>query len=357
MANVKTNISPLHHREVFYVGGEYVVDSNGKHTIRGQMYVERLIPGETRGNTSRPFPIVFIHGKTRSGADWLTKPDGQPGWASYFLSQGYECYLVDLPNCGRSPWNPNSGKMIAYPAESIETMFTACQDLGTWPQAKLHTQWPGIGRIGNPVFDHFYASSLQIGTNVVAQERAAQAACAALLDRIAKPVILVGHSAGGAVPWLTADVRPRLVKMIVALEPTGPPFYKVGIESGPGAPWGVSNAPLTYDPPITDPETDFVKTVVEAPGPDLLNCTLQAQTPVPRKLVNLVDVRVLVVTAPASYHAQYDWGTVEFLRQAGVRSVKHLKLEDRGIYGNAHMMFMEMNSDEIAKEILEWVEG
>lgn len=354
---IRTNISPLHRREVFYVGGEYVVDGNGNHTFQDQMYVERLIPEEAGGNTSKPFPLVFIHGKTRSGADWLTKPDGQPGWASYFLSQGFECYLVDLPNCGRSPWNPSSGRMISYPAESFEAMFTACQDFGTWPQAKLHTQWPGTGKIGDPVFDHFFASSLQIGTNAAAQERAAQTACAALLDRIGKPVVLVGHSAGGAILWLTADIRPDLVAMIVALEPTGPPFYKVGIESGPGAPWGISNAPLTYDPPVTDPETDFVKTVVRAPGPDLIDCTLQAETPAPRKLVNLVDIPVLIVTAPASYHAQYDWGTVRFLRQAGVEVVEHMKLEDEWIRGNAHMMFMERNSDDIAAIVGAWIDG
>lgn len=320
------------------------------------MYVERLLPLET---PTREFPIMFIHGATRSGTDWLTKPDGQPGWASYFLSQGFECYLVDLPFRGRSPWHPESGAaMVDYPAESLQTLFTACNVFGTWPQARLHTQWPGRGVLGDPVFDQFYASSLQIVSDVVLQETASQAACAALLDRIGKPAILVGHSAGGPVPWLAADARPDLVKMIVALEPAGPPFFKIGIKSGPGAPYGISNASITYDPPVEDPAADLVRMKVEAPGPGLMHGFVQAEDgSTPRRLVNLARVRVLVVTAPASYHAQYDWVTVRYLRQAGVADVEHLRLEDKGIRGNGHMMFMEKNSDEVAAEIVKWIDG
>ncbi|KAI1762861.1 alpha/beta-hydrolase [Hypoxylon sp. FL1150] len=356
--NVRTNASTPHRRETFYVGGKYVSNDHGTHTWQGQMYVERLIPSET---PTREFPIVFVHGATRSGTDWLTKPDGQPGWASYFLSQGFECYLVDLPFRGRSPWHPGNGSMKDYPAESIQTMFTACKVSGTWPRSKLHTQWPGRGMRGDPVFDQFYASSLQIVSDVVQQETASQAACAALLDRIGKPAILAGHSSGGPVPFLTADVRPHLVRLIVALEPAGPPFCKVGIKSGSDAPYGVASAPIAYDPPVGDPARDLVRAKVEAPGPGLKDGFLQAEGKVgkgegPRKLVNLVGIKVLVVTAPASYHAQYDWATVRYLRQAGV-DVEHLRLEDRGIRGNGHMMFMEMNSDEVAKEIVGWIDG
>lgn len=62
--NIRANASTLHRREVFYIGGQYVPDNNGEYTLQGQMYVERLLPEET---PSREFPIVFIHGSTRSG--------------------------------------------------------------------------------------------------------------------------------------------------------------------------------------------------------------------------------------------------------------------------------------------------
>ncbi|KAI0853248.1 alpha/beta-hydrolase [Daldinia vernicosa] len=360
--NTEARFSTLHRREVFYVGGQYVLDAAGNHTRQGQMYVERLIPAESDNTPDRPFPIIFIHGATRSGADWLTKPDGQPGWASYFLSRGFECYLVDLPFCGRSPWHPSNGTMIAHPAEAIQTMFTACKDLGKWPQAKLHTQWPGTGRIGDPVFDQFFASAQQVLSDPAAREKASQEACAALLDRIGRPAILIAHSAGGATPWLVADVRPAAVRMVVALEPAGPPFYKVGMtNSGPSAPYGIANAPLTYAPPVADPDADFAKVLVPAPGLEMMDCVAQAEGEReggagPRQLVNLARVRVLVVTAQASYHAQYDWGIVRYLRQAGVRGTEHLRLEERGVCGNGHMMFLERNSDAVAAEVVRWIE-
>jgi uncharacterized metal-binding protein len=64
---------------------------------------------------------------------------------------------------------------------------------------------------------------------------------------------------------------------------------------------------------------------------------------------------VLVVTGQASYHAPYDWATVAYLRQAGVKKTLHLVLAEHGIYGNGHMLFLEKNSDEIALLIEKWI--
>lgn len=52
-------------REVFYVGGEYVQDDDGNHTFQGQMYVEHLLPNPNK--ETKPFPMLFIHGGTRTG--------------------------------------------------------------------------------------------------------------------------------------------------------------------------------------------------------------------------------------------------------------------------------------------------
>ena len=64
---------------------------------------------------------------------------------------------------------------------------------GTWPQAKLHTQYPGEGadrgRRGNPVFDAGFARSVPyLASNAETQELVQQAGTA-LLDRIG-PAIL-----------------------------------------------------------------------------------------------------------------------------------------------------------------------
>ena len=69
--------------------------------------------------------------------------------------------MIDQPARGRSPWLPEiDGKLATFSAEAIESRFTAPQDFNLWPQAKLHTQWPGSGHIGDPVFDAFYATQV-----------------------------------------------------------------------------------------------------------------------------------------------------------------------------------------------------
>lgn len=243
--------------------------------------------------------------------------------------------------------------MVA-PAEQIQEMFTACKQYGKWPQARLHHQWPGAGLIGDPIFDRFYASSVQMVQRQNTTEIAAQDALAVLLDRIGKPVILLSHSNSGGIPLLVADVRPQLVKMIISVEPKGPPFGQSKLGTLMQNIYGICNAPITYEPPVVDPQQDLIRVTKKAPDSSLLDAILQAETPPARKLANLANIPVLVVTGQASYHAQYDWCTVEYLRQAGVE-VEHFELGDRGIFGNGHMMYMENNSDEIAAEIHQWI--
>jgi hypothetical protein len=55
----------LHQRETFFVGGSYTQGDDATHRLSGQMYVEHLSPSQA-GET-KPFPLVFIHGATRSG--------------------------------------------------------------------------------------------------------------------------------------------------------------------------------------------------------------------------------------------------------------------------------------------------
>jgi hypothetical protein len=69
--------------------------------------------------------------------------------------------MVDQPARGRSPWLPEvDGKLATFTAEQIESRFTAPQAFNLWLQAKVHSQWPGTGRIGDPAFDAFYATQV-----------------------------------------------------------------------------------------------------------------------------------------------------------------------------------------------------
>ena len=115
--------------------------------------------------------------------------------------------------------------------------------------------------------------------------------------------------------------------------------------------WGVTDVPLTYAPPAKDAaELRFVQQD-KPDGPDLVRCFAQAEPA--RQLPNLQKMPVLVVTSEASYHAPYDHCTVKYLRQAGVHA-SWIKLSERGIRGNSHVMMMEKNSKQISATIIAW---
>ncbi|RDB20531.1 hypothetical protein Hypma_012394 [Hypsizygus marmoreus] len=336
-------LGTLHRRTYFYVGGTYTVQGNSSIAF-GQMYVEHLAPVKI----TQPFPLVMIHGHGMTGSNFLNTPDGRLGWADYFLSKGYELYLVDHPSRGRSAWQKNvDGIQSSYDTFTIESRFTAAQLFNLWPQAALHTQWPGNGSVGDATFDNFYGStmpSLDSDAETAAKMRAAGSK---LLDQIG-PVILLTHSQSGQHGWVLADAKPLKVKAIVALEPIGPPFINAVFPPfTPARQFGLTDIPIAYSPPVTSPD-EISRVAVSSSS----SFTCYQQTSPPRKLVNLAHIPVLMVTSESSYHSIYDGCSAQYLIQAGV-SVDHVHLGDLGIHGNGHMMFMEKNSAQIVDQVVQ----
>ena len=334
-------------RDFFYVGGAYA-GAPGEEVMHGQMYVERLAPLQPR----RPYPLVMFHGMGQTATNWLGTPDGRPGWAEHFAADGYEVYLVDQPARGRSAWQPGiDGDLKSFAAAFQEWLFTASAADPRWPQATKHTQWPGTGKRGDPVFDAFHATQVPFLADQVETQRLMLAAGTALLDRIG-PAVLVTHSQAGLFGWLLGDTRPALVKAIVALEPAGPPFENALPFEGKARGWGLTDLPLTYDPPIAD-ALELAIERQEVPDRPDLTCCWQQKAPA-RRLKNLAQIPVMLVTGEASYHATYDHCTVNYLRAAGV-AVDFIRLEEHGIRGNGHMLMLEKNSAEIAALVAEWL--
>jgi pimeloyl-ACP methyl ester carboxylesterase len=342
----------------FYVGGHYQGDANNQR-MTGQMFVQYEVPKVVK----HPYPIIMVHGTDQTGTNYLGTPDGRRGWADYFVARGYTVYVVDQVGRARSGQYPSAyGTYTRFAALPVEQMFTAPERSKLWPEASLHTQWPGgPGVVGNPTFDQFMASQVESIADVPETEAINADAAAALLDRIG-PAILLTHSQSGTIGWKIADERPRLVKAVVAVEPNGPAFYDPTFTGGADwyhygknaeRPWGITRVPLTYDPPVTDPSQIARVEQKKAEGPGLVRCWLQAEPA--RKLPNLSGIPIAIVTSEASFRATYDQCTSEYLTQAGVPNT-HLRLADLGIHGNGHMMMLEKNSDVIAGVMADWLD-
>jgi pimeloyl-ACP methyl ester carboxylesterase len=336
-----------------FAGGKYVDGSDGKY-MSGQAYVEYQIPK----NRTHPFPILMIEGGGQSGSNFTGTPDGREGWAQFFLKRGYAVYVMDQPGRGRSALRPDYGDTVQRPTSWVQQQFTAPERSKLWPQARLHTQWPGTGMAGDPIFDQFYAQQLQAIASFPKQQELNRAAGAALLDKIG-PAILLTHSQSGAFGWPIADARPNLVKAIVAVEPSGPPVHDGVFKGAPdffdngplSKPWGIAAVPLAYGG-VTEPSQLAFTEQEKADAPDLMKCWRQKEPA--RSLTNLRNIPVVIISSEASYHASYDHCTAQYLTQAGVKN-SFIRLADRGIRGNGHMMMLEKNNLQIASVIEDWL--
>jgi pimeloyl-ACP methyl ester carboxylesterase len=341
-----------------FAGGRYT-DIGGRRVMTGQLYAEFQIPQ----NLAHSYPVIMVHGGSQSGTNYTGTPDGREGWAQHFLRRGYAVYVVDQVGRGRAAYRADPYGAVRDPeVDGAQQRFAAIKRQQLWPQAALHTQWPGGDAPGDPVFDQFFASQLPTIADFTRQQELNREALIALTDKIG-PSILLTHSQSGAFGWPVADARPDMVKALLQVEPSGPPFYEIGLDYvGPpefyragnkARPWGLASVPLTYDPPASAPEELIPVQQPEPDRPGLARGWLQREPA--RQLPNLKKMPILIITGEASYHAVYDHLTVKFLEQAGVHPT-FIQLKDVGVRGNGHMLMLEKNNAEIAAVMLNWLD-
>lgn len=258
-------------------------------------------------------------------------------------------------------------------------MFSNEKDGANYSQSGLHND--------DPYLANYCASLCTLYLSRFERQSLAQNALQALLKHTGK-AFLIGEGTGGGMAWLATDAEPELVAGVIAIEPAGPPFGKAtrGKENehrvftqfmewaGNIRNYGLTDIPLTYDPPAN--LHDGLSSLGQAPldienrlRPDAKgSCYLQrglwedyvlpeGDTRDPhqvRELYNLKKVPQAIVTAHASSHVTYDWATVAFMVQAGV-DLQWIKLDEHNIYGNGHLMFLETNSDDVARLLTECI--
>jgi pimeloyl-ACP methyl ester carboxylesterase len=280
-----------------------VVNPNGEFHVE-QMYVQyvRLARPKSR------YPLLLWHGGGHTGALWETKPDGTPGWQSYFLNAGHTVYISDAVERGRASW-------ARYPEIfKSEPMFRSKRE--TWelfrigPTGSYHRD--KAKRVANPgqkfpiaAFDQF---TMQCVPRWIDNDAATEAAYDALLAKVG-PCVLITHSQGGNFGLRAAHRNPHLVRAVVAVEPSGAP-------------------------------------AVDAPG-------LTRLRSVPHFFIwgDYLDQypvwRDNIVKASAQYHAA--------LAAEGMPSA-WLDLPRLGVTGNTHMPMLDTNSDQIAGIIQDWMQ-
>jgi pimeloyl-ACP methyl ester carboxylesterase len=298
----------------------YPFDEPGPQT-GAAMYVEWELPVQR----TAPCPIVLVHGGGGQGTDWLGTLDCRPGWAPMLAKRGWPVFVVDRPGHGRSA-GPGRQEQGPTPTSQLLAGIFAP---GTDPR---HTQWPGSGGSDDPLVRQLAAASTGLPQDAVAAQQLDAARLVQLLAEVG-PAVVITHSLGAPAGWLAADARPDLVTAVVALEPPGPPFIEVP-EAGLTLPWGLTAAPLTYDPPVSTPEA------------------LGAE--IPRRLPRLAEVPVAVVEAEASALGAGAGPVAQFLLERAV-AADHIRLADHDILGNGHGMMFERNSSEVLDVVERWL--
>ena len=271
--------------------------------------------------------------------------------------------MVDYPARGRSAYvplpgpdgkTPIDGNLGIRTALELERIWTNARERGDFPLKMNHTQWPGTGKMGDPIFDNFIRTQVQFAG---ASPALARDAGIALLDMIGIPVILFTHSQGGGIGFDVTEARPNLVKAMVTAEPGGPQIGGADtakVEPGPRNPnsWGLTTNKFEFDPPANAPADLNVHLEEKSDRPDEVRCWMQVEPA--RKLVRWKNIPVLSISADGTYHRVYDPCIPKWLNQAGVKA-DFVRLEEVGIKGNSHMMMLERNSDDIIKFVVEWI--
>lgn len=270
-------------------------------------YVQWFVPIDPR-----PVSVLFVHGGGGQGADFLRTPDDRPGWAHHFLRAGYTVHVLDRPGHGRCAWN----EAVLGPAQpaadynALYPRFVEPSKHRLWKEASKHDKWPSDPLAG----DRFMASQGPMATTLTASQRHVEAIAEALFE-LTGPTVIVSHSAGGPCGWALTAIGGKRIAAVLAVEPLGYPG-------------------------MVHPLGRFDNGLVAAPYAG-------RSDPFARP--------VAIVTGEATWMRESNAAAAQYV---GARAAvfEHIRLEEQGIFGNAHMLMSEVNSGEIADLMLRWLD-
>jgi pimeloyl-ACP methyl ester carboxylesterase len=271
------------------------VDPNGTYQVE-QMYAQYFLVQNPKGK----LPLLLWHGGGLTGVTYETKPDGNPGWLNYFLRHGWDTYISDAMERGRSGWTDKfKGEPVFLPLGDPWERFRL-GPLGSWNAEKAkRTTYPGV-QFPLDAYEQFMKQGVPRWTTT---DDAIVAAYIELVDKVCPCVVLV-HSQAGSFGFKVAEARPDKVKALIAVEPSAT---------------GAKDKVAALQMPI-----------------------------------------VVIYGDNAKDHPR--WGKIRqnvhdyagLIKQAG-GNIETIDLPDIGIKGNTHMMMMDKNSDQVADVMQKWL--
>lgn len=342
---------------VTFIGGREVempgagrFGGGGKQTqIAGQAPVHYLIP--SREKSEGKLPVIMVPGMGLTSYLYLSTPDGRDGWAQLFARAGYPVYVFD------EPYNAISG----FEVGKFNAVSAGTADVSQLPRIMLWSneitwrRWgigpePGVPAANTrfPVehIDQLHASMTPVmggsrggtggggfggrrGRGMAGSTESAAVgrrgrrgrgrsvsgaggnpkvdALIKLLERVG-PATLVLHSASGPTGFEATRLRPDLVKAIVAVEVTGSP---------------------------TDPE-DIAEHFTD------------------KRFIGVYGDNFDLRPMAGRYEASEKMAE-EIISSGGKADV--IWLPRLGIEGNSHLLMQDNNNDEIARMIIEHLQG
>lgn len=285
---------PVQYRSMVLNGAPREVNPNGAH-MHGQMYVQHY----QLAKPTHPLPVLLWHGGGMTGATWETTPDGRPGWLWRFLEAGYDVYVSDAVERGRSSFAMSPHIFKEAPVFRTQEEGWKTFRLGLTfddDPAARHT-FEGQ-RFPTAAFDEFTKQWVPRWPD---HEGLILSAYEALVQQIG-PCIVVGHSQGAGFATEIARRLAHIVRGVVAVEPGGMP----------------TEAPLDALPPHLVIWGDHI----EDSGSHWVGYRAQAER----------------------YFAQ----------AARHTTITVLDLPQAGIPGNSHLPMLDTNSDEIFQRVARW---
>ncbi len=273
---------------------------------------------------ARTYPLVMWHGYGQFSKTWETTPDGREGFQNIFLRKRYPVYLMDQPRRG------NAGRSMAEaaisPAPDEQFWFNVFR-VGVWPNYFPGVQFSKDPEALNQYFRQMTPDIGPIDININVE------AVSALFDEIGSG-ILVTHSHSGGMGWLTAVKNPN-VMAIVSYEPGSGFIFPEGEVPSP-----IENAAGLLRA-VGVPRDEFLKL-----------------TKIPIIIYYGDNIPVDPDPNPGTdgWRARLEMARLwsNAVNQHG-GDVTLVYLPEIGIKGNTHFPFSDLNNQEIAGLMWEWL--